>query len=1197
MKRKCNAQQLRCRTQLLHVRTCSLKRNFLVRCTITFSRYQDVYGHCTELLLVYEMLFQDKTCLPLMIPDAISRVAEDTETETEYEKETTQKQRNRQGRRAEDDKPEDEQREDDEHDEELTDVTSAVSPSSSETSERLCERPARNDAKKVDWSSDEDAGAAYEAFKAGRSKRKQKRKRKSIAVKGVKDTKKSRKRKSIAGKGGKDTNESRKRKKYNAPVKFSTTDEDESSEDENIPVYVRQRRQEFEKGRVVRGRDGLRVPPVLKIDEFKDQDDGLSVEYGKAQSSSSSYSKKLETRPHFPDLNPCAPNEDVILKYSAGIVPAPLSRWLRDYQVQGAQFLHECFVYQKGGILGDDMGLGKTIQVIAFLTAAFGKRGDERDAKIMRRIRRDSKNKNWYPRILIICPGTLIHNWKAELDRWGWWHVDVFHGSTAVKEEVLQIARSGWLEIMITTYTTYRLNRSEVNTVDWDCVIADEFHCIKGSRSEISRALGEINALCRVGLTGTAIQNNYTEFFTLLNWTNPGRFGTASTWKRSISDPLKFGQAHDATVAQLARARKTATALVNNLLPQFFLRRTKALIADQLPKKSDRVVFCPLTITQARAYENYVESDVVQYILTSSDPCECRSGKKRGWCCHAYIPDHGKWQNYVFPVVVSLQKLSNHIALLIPSSSDLKEKQEKDVKKLQLAFPQEWRIFADQMDKVVSYANTEYSGKWAVLKKLLAYWYANGDKVLVFSHNVRLLKMLRMLFGANTSYIVSYLDGSMSYEDRALAVEEFNGNPSNFVFLISTKAGGVGLNITSANKVVIYDPNWNPSYDLQAADRAFRIGQTRDVEVFRLIASGTLDEIVYARQIYKQQQANIAYDASLERRYFKGVQDQPGKKGELFGLKNLFSFRGNDLVLKEIVNKTNIAESKAGVSIVGMDIDLDTQDGEGSGTNKPLPAKSFGEEKVDHVGNGSNGDNDEDAAASQLAALVTNGRHDVESLAKPNLQTPGLSKQKLAVEAIMSAAGVQYTHENTEVIGSSKIESRLSRRAIATATVTIGGADNDNEQGKDKKSNNGHGEYKVGGGYAFGDLSQDDYDDDVYDDDLDGGGSLDVYEPKPGGKGPKDGVGKGKNETDDKVALPSKEHAFKYRYRPPQDVRLRQFKTMAASFGFNDATDFAVLVESCTPAERKTLLDRFYVMRMRLRGVGAGVTNGDERVN
>ena len=120
-------------------------------------------------------------------------------------------------------------------------------------------------------------------------------------------------------------------------------------------------------------------------------------------------------------------------------------------------------------------------------------------------------------------------------------------------------------------------------------------------------------------------------------------------------------------------------------------------------------------------------------------------------------------------------------------------------------------------------------------------------------------------------------------------MDEFNQSMSLFVFLVSTRAGGVGLNITSANRVVIFDPAWNPAMDLQAQDRSYRIGQRRDVDVYRFLTSGTLEEIVYQRQVYKQQQSNVAVDAAQERRYFEGVQGDAGHKGELFGFTNMFA--------------------------------------------------------------------------------------------------------------------------------------------------------------------------------------------------------------------------------------------------------------------------------------------------------------------
>ena len=962
--------------------------------------------------------------------------------------------------------------------------------------------------KKVDWSSSEDSEDAYKKFKNRKS------------VKRKKAAASTRKAKAVERETG--IGQKQKRLDNGANVKGKGKEKqwgDETDDDQlmeyTLPDYLQSRRGKFDERTERLKEAGLRLPPSYKDIDFSDDE----------------RMKDLAERPNFPRGAPSAPWADKQLPKSLGLIPAPIAQWLRDYQVEGTAFLHAMFVYQTGGILGDDMGLGKTVQVIAFLTAAFGKTGDERDAKRMRKMRR--ADAPWYPKALVVCPGTLIENWKDEFQRWGWWHVDTYHGSS--KEAALEAAVKGRLEVMITTYSTYRLNKSAINMVEWDCVIADECHQIKGRSSEITQAMNEINALCRIGLTGTAIQNSYDELWTLLNWTNPGKFGPISTWKQSISVPLKTGQSHDATVYELAKARKTAEALVHNLLPQFFLRRMKTLIADQLPKKFDRVVFCPLTSTQADAYENLIDSDVIRYIKESATDCSCGSGKKAGWCCQQFLPDsRGKWQNYVFPAIAHLQKVANHLAILIPQSADAKEKQEKDLDMLQIAVPDQWRHLYRTRDSIMNYSNPEFCGKWKILRKLLAFWHGNGDKVLVFSHSVRLLKMLQLLF-QHTTYNVSYLDGAMKYEDRAKTVDDFNSDPGQFVFLISTKAGGVGLNITSANKVVVVDPNWNPSYDLQAQDRAYRIGQVRDVEVFRLVSAGTIEEIVYARQIYKQQQANIGYTASHERRYFKGVQENKDQKGEIFGLANLFTFQEEKVVLRDIVNKTNVAESKAGVSIVGIDVD-DIQDSTPSFHDEPLtrdPATAATEEGK---------------AMSQLAASIIS---EAETLAGttskkrkiPSVTTAPTDQKSNPIQAILANAGVEYTHANSEVIGSSRIEARLSRRA--------------QEAGNDLGLSDQH---------VFAEETQSQ--------------SLMTGVSTRHPQRSVDHGDAGDSDVD--------ERDVRWRYHPPAGVMKRQLCAMAKDYGIDDPVQFSLVVEGWSQGERREWLERWYEGRRRVLGIGRG---------
>ncbi|RAR02640.1 DNA repair and recombination protein RAD26 [Stemphylium lycopersici] len=872
--------------------------------------------------------------------------------------------------------------------------------------------------------------------------------------------------------------------------------------DEPIPDYVLSRQQALKK---LHGA-GLRYPPSYRDIDFSDAETEEKPKLDKA-------------------IKPQRDKKAIELRESRATIPAPIAQWLRDYQVEGVRFLHEKFVRQTGAILGDDMGLGKTIQVIAFLTAAFGKAGTERDAKCMRKIRRSGDDR-WYPRVLIICPGTLMQNWEDELSKWGWWEVYRYHGSSvADRKGVLGAASKGMLEIMITTYTTYRNHESEINTIDWDCVIADECHQVKSKDAEITKAMNKINALCRIGLTGTAIQNKYEEIWNLLNWARPGAYGSAQEWKQNISIPLKMGQAHDATNAQLADSRSRAQDLVQNILPSVFLRRMKTLIADQLPKKSDRVIFCQLTETQADAYRTFLDSERCEFIREAREPCFCGSGKSRGYCCYVNIPgEDEKWAKFIFPCMVTLQKLANHLALILPLSTDAPAKQAKDTQTLELACPETFKDLFRIRDNILVQSQREFCGKWKVLRRLLDFWYSNGDKVLIFSHSVRLLRLLRGLFDVDgTKYNFSYLDGSMKYEDRSQAVADFNADPGQFVFLISTRAGGVGLNITSANKVVVMDPHWNPAYDLQAQDRAYRIGQTRNVEVFRLISSGTIEEVVYARQIYKQQQANIGYNASEERRYFKGVMDQSSKKGELFGLENLFTFHEQDTLLREIMHNTNVAESKAGVNAVDFHVD----------------ESQFDSEDEDILSNKNLGlDDDANVAAikrladSFLSASGAGGKRGRTT--KRNGPDP--------INAILAKAGVQYTHENSEVIGRSEVEARLGQQAMEVRNdIDLAGK----TVFQASQSQSQHEAYQRNKEREFSPEPEDDMDGDA-------GGS----------------VVKGEFKID-------------YKHRPPESVRRRQFCSMAESMGFDDPVEFALLVESSTQDERRKMLERFYRGRKR----------------
>lgn len=218
-------------------------------------------------------------------------------------------------------------------------------------------------------------------------------------------------------------------------------------------------------------------------------------------------------------------------------------------------------------------------------------------------------------------------------------------------------------------------------------------------------------------------------------------------------------------------------------------------------------------------------------------------------------------------------------------------------------------------------------------------------------------------------------------------------------------------------QVVIFDPNWNPAHDLQAQDRAYRIGQQRDVEVYRLISVGTVEEVVYARQVYKQQQANIGYEASEERRYFKGVQGDSNQRGELFGVENLLTFHGENHVLRAIFNHTEAAEHEFdNIRMANIDI---------SATQENIAGLESGDEYgIESVVNAE--------LADQKIAV------EGQSLARDGERT-----NENAIAQILANAGVSYSHKNNDVVGRSDVEAEIGKVASMAAT---------NTQHKDRKA-------------------------------------------------------------------------------------------------------------------------------------------------
>lgn len=312
-------------------------------------------------------------------------------------------------------------------------------------------------------------------------------------------------------------------------------------------------------------------------------------------------------------------------------------------------------------------------------------------------------------------------------------------------------------------------------------------------------------------MTGTPIQNNLVELWSLMDFVFPGRLGTLPVFQNEFAIPIRLGGYANASNVQVQAAYKCATVL-RDLVTPYLLRRLKVNVASQLPKKTEQVLFCSLSESQRAAYERYLKSSEVRAIL---------SGKR-----------------HVLAGIDHLRKICNH-----PDLTDLKRK-----------------------DEIVNYGDYRKSGKMLVVKALLETWHATGHRVLLFCQTRQMCDILEG-FVASGGYKYLRMDGATAIGQRNRMVDEFNSNAEYFVFLLTTKVGGLGINLQSADRVIIFDPDWvrigsesrsrligltdcflqNPSTDIQARERAWRIGQKKDVAIYRLMMAGTIEEKIYHR--------------------------------------------------------------------------------------------------------------------------------------------------------------------------------------------------------------------------------------------------------------------------------------------------------------------------------------------------------------
>ncbi|KAJ9077207.1 DNA repair protein rhp26, variant 3 [Entomophthora muscae] len=406
---------------------------------------------------------------------------------------------------------------------------------------------------------------------------------------------------------------------------------------------------------------------------------------------------------------------------------------------------------------------------------------------------------------LVICPATLTQQWMQEFH--AWWpplRIINLHSSVSRPHFTKSAKAKSYAEqyfdkkgvIFLASYEGIASYGASFTRLNWRCVILDEGHRISNPDTKISRTVKQFMTPYRYILSGTPIQNKLKELWSIYDFVRPGLLGSLEEFDKRIARSIELigSKGSDSCDRQLAAA---CARNLRSVIKTYILRRLKSDVAQDLPKKNEQVVYCQLQPRQRQEYIDYLNSKQCQMILDNK-------------------------LNHMVGIS-TLRKISNHPDLIYSKHKHLKE----------------------------NYGHYKASGKTRVLDGLLHLWKDQGHRVLIFCQTVQTMEIIQSMSFFEANKLV-FMNGSTPVGKRMALVDQFNTDESIFAFLLTTRTGGQGLNLTGADRVVIFDPDWNPTADLQALSRAWRIGQSKEVSIFRLLAAGTIEERVHHLQLYKQ---------------------------------------------------------------------------------------------------------------------------------------------------------------------------------------------------------------------------------------------------------------------------------------------------------------------------------------------------------
>ncbi|XP_039291094.1 TATA-binding protein-associated factor 172 [Nilaparvata lugens] len=506
-------------------------------------------------------------------------------------------------------------------------------------------------------------------------------------------------------------------------------------------------------------------------------------------------------------------------------VPVPINAQLRSYQQSGVNWLAFLNKYKLHGILCDDMGLGKTLQSICILAGDHYTRHQQYKA---------TKSPDCVPLpSLVICPPTLTGHWVYEVEKFlSKKYLNPLHYAGPPVERERLRSKVSKHNLIIASYDIVRKDIDFFSVIKWNYVILDEGHVIKNGKTKSSKAIKQLTANHRLILSGTPIQNNVLELWSLLDFLMPGFLGTERQFTAKYSRPILASRDPKSSRQEQEAGVLAMEALHRQVLP-FVLRRMKEDVLKDLPPKITQDYYCDLSPLQEQLYEDFTKSHAHQNLAQTIG---------------------SKVSSSLLQALRYLQNVCNHPKLVLTPQH-----------------PEYSKISLQMLSQNSSLKDINHAAKLPALKQLLldcgigsessgstAEPVVNQHRALIFCQLKAMLDILENDFFKTHMPSVSYLrlDGSIPPGARHSVVTQFNNDPSIDVLLLTTHVGGLGLNLTGADTVIFVEHDWSPMKDLQAMDRAHRIGQKKVVNVYRLITRATLEEKIMGLQKFKLMTAN-----------------------------------------------------------------------------------------------------------------------------------------------------------------------------------------------------------------------------------------------------------------------------------------------------------------------------------------------------